>query len=142
MTSIEPVKLPQYSGGYSNSKLIKTTDGIFYTGMTRDEAKMIGRDKCLLRSDFEKVDKNKDNVLTNDEIMFERERQAHLCKWDAILCGIFALDDARHLIKGRVDLWNVLFCALFTGFAIDALNRKKKIEAANTELKNQLLANA
>lgn len=138
MTSVEPIKLPPSSGGYSNSKIIKAGNGVFYTGMTREDAAMIGRDKCLLRRDFGNLDKNGDNVLTNDEIMLERERQAHVAIYDAIICGLFALDDVISIIKGPSSFFNFLFGALFTGCAIDSLNKKKKLEAANEQLRQQL----
>ena len=63
MIITDRVNLPEVSGGYSNSKIIRTGNGVFHTGMTLDEARMIGRDKCVLRRDFSNIDKNKDLIF-------------------------------------------------------------------------------
>lgn len=139
--SVELVTLPRQSGGYSNSKSIKTINGIFYTGMTRNDARAIGREKCFLRRDFNNLDKNKDNVLTNDEIMQERERQEHMMGLDVILCGLFALNDVVSIIKGQAGFISFLFAALFAACAVDSLNSKQKAKAVNEELTKQLRVN-
>ena len=131
------INLPEVSGGYSNSKIIRTGNGVFHTGMTLDDARLIGRDKCFLRRDFNNLDKNKDNVLTNDEIILEREREAKMLKWDAILMGAFAVWDIVATIK-RPSIFNAVFAALFTGFSIDSIGRKNKMDNANEILKQQL----
>lgn len=137
MNITDRINLPEVSGGYSNSKIIRTANGVFHTGMTLDEARMIGRDKCVLRRDFENLDKNKDSILTNDEILLEREREAKMLKWDAILMGAFAIWDIVATIK-HPNLFNAIFAALFTGFSIDSIGRKKKMDNANAILKQQL----
>ena len=97
MNITDRINLPEVSGGYSNSKIIRTANGVFHTGMTLDEARMIGRDKCVLRRDFENLDKNKDSILTNDEILLEREREAKMLKLDAILMAGFAIYDNNYV---------------------------------------------
>lgn len=139
--STQPIMLPQQSGGYTNTKRVRTASGVFHTGMTLDDAKMIGRDKCVLRRDFSNVDKNGDNVLTNDEIMVERQRESKMLGFDAFLCGAFALDDWIRIFKGNRTVWNFAFAGLFTAFAIDSLSRKSKLKKINEDIKQQLMVN-
>lgn len=136
--STQPVMLPQQSGGYTNTKRVKTASGVFHTGMTLNDAKMIGRDKCVLRRDFGNIDLNGDNVLTNDEIMAERKRESKVLGWDALICGLFAADDWIRIARGGRGVLNFVFAGLFTACAIDSISRKKKLQKVNEEIKRQL----
>lgn len=141
MNIVNKINLPEASGGYSNSKMIRTTNGVFHTGMTLEEARLLGRDKCVLRRSFDKVDKNKDEILTNDEILAERDREAKMFGWDAVFMGAFAVLNIALLFK-RFNIFDVLFGGLFTTFAIDSISRKSKLKNVNEELKQQLYVNA
>ena len=110
--------------------VIRTTNGIFYSGMTLQDAKMIGRDKCTLRRDFSDLDKNGDLILSNSEIMQERKREAKRSVVEGAVMSVFALDDLLSLRKG-FSLWNVGFGLLFSFFAVEAFSRSKKIKESN-----------
>lgn len=120
-----------------NQPRIRTGSGVFYTGMTLQDAKMMGRDKCLLRRDFSNVDKNKDWILTNDEILKERDNEVKRLKFDALLSGALALWDGVATIK-KFSIWNAVFATLFGLMTVDSISRHNKLKAANEELKQQL----
>ena len=67
--------------------LITDATNRFYAGMTLNEAKRLGVDKSFWKRDFHNVDKNKDGVLSVDEILKERK---HSSNSDKIVAGIFA----------------------------------------------------
>ena len=133
-------QLPLYSNAISNSNIIHCSGGRFYTGMTRDEARQIGAEKNVFRRDFNNIDKNKDNVLTNDEILLERECEANRLKIDTVLCSLFALDDIFWAVKGSkgMRLFHSLFAALFAGIAISSVSQKKRMDATNDRLRQEL----
>ena len=114
--------------------VIRTTNGIFYSGMTLHDAKMIGRDKCTLRRDFSDLDKNGDLILSNSEIIQERKREAKRSVVEGAVMSVFALDDFFRLRKG-FSLWNVGFGLLFSFFAVEAFSRSKKIKESNEYIK-------
>ena len=136
----EIAQLPLYSNGISNSKMLHTASGRFYTGMTREEARQLGSEKNTFRRDFNNIDKNKDNVLTNDEILLERELEANRLKIDTVLCTLFALDDIFWAFKGNksMRLFHSLFAALFAGVAISSVSQKKRMDATNDRLLQEL----
>ena len=123
-----------------NQSQIRTANGVFYSGMTLNDAKMIGRDKCVLRRDFSDVDKNKDGILSNEEILNERDKEVKRLRVDALVMGAFGAYDAMSLTKG-FSLWNLVFAGLFTAFTVDSVVRSNKLAKANQELKQRLSIN-
>ena len=117
--------------------VLRTGSGVFYEGMTLADAKQIGRDKCLMRRDFSNIDKNKDNVLTSDEIMQERDKEVKRLRFDGFLASSFALMDAVSTFK-KFSLWNIAFATLFSLFAVDSFSRMKKLDSTNKSLKHNL----
>lgn len=67
--------------------LITDTSNKFYAGMTLREAQRLGVDKSFWRRDFHNIDKDKDEVLSVDEIMRERKRSSTS---DKVIASIFA----------------------------------------------------
>lgn len=57
-------------------KPITTDSREFYAGMTIDEAKKKKLDKSVFNRDFSDMDKNKDGILSNIEILQERKVEA------------------------------------------------------------------
>ena len=133
-------QIPLYSNGISNSRMIHSSSGRFYTGMTREDARAIGAEKNFFRRDFNNIDKNKDDILTNDEILLERELEANRLKIDTVLCSLFALDDIFWAVKGSkgMRLFHSLFAALFAGIAISSVSQKKRMDATNDRLRQEL----
>lgn len=123
-----------------NKPVIRTGNGVFYSGMTLNDAKMMGRDKCILRRDFSDVDKNNDGILSHEEILNERDKEVKRLRVDALVMGAFAAYDAIGLTK-RFSLWNLAFAGLFTAFTIDSVSRSNKLAKANQELKQRLSIN-
>jgi len=116
----------------AKGSVLRTASGVFYSGMTLHDAKMIGRDKCFLRRDFKKLDKNCDNVLTNDEIMLERDREVKRFKGDGIFIGLFALDEYVRLFKSSGGkIFNIIFAGIFTLGSINAFSKAKKLKESN-----------
>lgn len=137
MVSSTNIKLPEASGGYSNSKEIRTNDGVFYTGMTANNAKNIGRYKNILRRDFTNLDKNKDNILTNDEIILERERDAKMFLWDILLVGFFAAINIYSSIENKKFL-NFIFSGIFSLLTAESIILGSKVHKNNKKLKKEL----
>ena len=133
-------QIPLYSNGISNSKMIHSISGRFYTGMTREEARAVKSEKNFFRRDFNNIDKNKDDILTNDEILLERELEANRLKIDTVLCSLFAVDDIFWAVKGSkgMRLFHSLFAALFAGIAISSVSQKKRMDATNDRLRQEL----
>ena len=123
--------------GTINQSVLRTGSGVFYSGMTYNDAVLMGRDKCLLRRDFSDVDKNKDGILSNAEILQEREKEVKRLKIDSIIMGIFALTDAVATIR-RPSLWNLAFTTLFAGFTVDSISTKNKLQKANDIVRQQI----
>lgn len=76
---------------------IKTNTGTYYSGMTRNQ---IQGDKFIdkrVRERFDKIDKDKNGALSNDEIMLERKKEK--IKFGA-LAGLFL----AYLPIGCLDL--------------------------------------
>ena len=71
----------------NNSPIIFDATNRYYAGMTLSEAKKLGIDKSFWRRDFHNIDKNKDEVLSVDEIMKERKRSSTS---DKVIASIFA----------------------------------------------------
>ncbi len=128
-------------GSAINQSQIRTANGVFHSGMTINDAKMIGREKCFFRRDFSDVDKNKDGILSNDEILKERDNEVKRLRADALVMGAFGVYDAIGLTK-HLSLWNLAFTGLFTAFTIDSIVRSNKLSKANDDLKQQLSINA
>ena len=76
-----------FAGKYKDRSYITDPSGRFYAGMTIQEARLDGTDKCVWRRDFYNLDKNADGVLSVEEIFDERNRSL---KWHKISAGIFS----------------------------------------------------
>ena len=123
----------------SNEKVIKANAGTFYPGMTLQDAKAIGRDKCFFRRDFYNLDKNGDNVLSKEEVMKEREREAKVLLGDSILMGLFAIAEVIYLCKSP-KVANAAFTALATACSLSSLSSYKKKVKLNEEIKKEFFA--
>lgn len=100
-----------------NLESIKNSNGRFHVGMTRKEAQDKGVDKCTFRRDFYNIDTNCDGVLSLQEIMEERKRDANTEKWTAIGWGAFSiLDFATYRNKSSKIIWGIID-ALVIGFS-------------------------
>ena len=95
----------------NNSPIIFDATNRYYAGMTLTEAKKLGIDKSFWRRDFHNIDKNRDGVLSTDEIMNERKRAS---KIDKVMAGIFAGWGVVDAFTTKSKGW------LIAGLAIDA----------------------
>ena len=75
----------------SENITIFTNSKKFYSGMTLEQAKQKGIDKKFFGTDFEKIDFDKNGVLSNSEILHEREAEYKQIKAAPLLCGICAI---------------------------------------------------
>ena len=118
---------------------LKANGGTFYPGMTLQDAKAIGRDKCFFRRDFYNLDKDGDNVLSKEEVMKEREREAKVLLGDSILMGLFAIAELIYLWKSP-KVANAAFTALATACSLSSLSAYKKKVKLNEEIKKEFFA--
>ena len=101
----------------NNINSIHNSNGRFHVGMTLKEAQAKGVDKCTFRRDFYNLDKDCDGVLSLQEIMEERKRDANTEKWTAIGWGAFSiLDFATYRNKSSKIIWGIID-ALVIGFS-------------------------
>lgn len=120
-------------------KTLKANGGTFYPGMTLQEAQKIGRDKCFFRRDFRNLDKDKDGILSKEEVMKEREREAKVLLADSIIMGAIAIAELIYLWKSP-KVANAAFTALATVCSLSSLSSYKKKVKLNEELKKEFFA--
>lgn len=121
-----------------NSNLITNANGRFYAGMTLNEAKRNGTDKMLLRRDFGNIDKNRDGVLSVDEIIAERKRSASNNKGWAVGFGVTGLIDC---INDAFHSWGLALVGLvITGALVGLELREAKRTEEGTKRIESLLA--
>ena len=120
--------------------LIHNCNGRFHVGMTLEEAKARGVDKCTFRRDFRNLDKNRDGVLSVNEVMNERKRDANIDLLSAIGFGACAfLDNSKAWLL--FDSF-VTGANLFNYFAIKNQDKVYKKMIKNAEQNNRLNVNA
>jgi len=85
-----------FVGKYKSKDYNYITDpsGKFYAGMTRKEAELDGTDSSFWHRDFNNLDKDKNDILSVEEIFEERSRVSKNHKISAALFASFAALDA------------------------------------------------
>lgn len=121
------------------SKILKAGGGSFYSGMTLQDAKDSGLDKCFFRRDFSNLDKDGDNILSNEEIMREREREVKVLKADSIILGLCSIAELVFVCTAP-KISNVLVFALATAITFSTNSVRKKNEKLNEELRKEFFA--
>lgn len=124
---------------------ITTASGKFYSGMTAEVAKQQDLYKSKFSRDFNNIDKNKDGVLSDKEILMERKSEAKKKQFFGVVnVGILALDIlSRPLLKNKKSVLraNALDFALDIPFAIfGSVNivSAQKIKKENIEIEKRL----
>lgn len=84
----------------------------YYAGMTAEQAKANGTYRSFWSRDFKNIDKNKDGVLSVNEIMKERKRTV---RGNYIVSAIAAGFAVLDICTNKSKVW------LAVGLAIDAL---------------------
>ena len=115
----------------NNFGAIQAPYGRFYSGMTLREAKENGTDKSFWRRDFHNLDKNKDGVLSVNEIMKERKRESLI---DKITAGVFTVLGAHDLINSRNSKWKWFWLAIDGYIAVSSILRANRIDRENKEI--------
>ena len=119
----------------NNFGLIQAPYGRFYAGMTLKEAKANGTDKSFWRRDFRNLDKNKDGILSVDEIMKERKRESNLEK---ITAGLFAAFGLFDFIKSKPGAWKYFWIGVDAFIAGTSISRAHRIDKENRKIEQQL----
>ncbi len=91
---------------------IKDTNNKYYAGMTLNDAKLLGIEKSFWHRDFHNIDKDKNGILSVEEIMAERKRSSNS---DKVIAGIFAAWGVIDALTTKSKGW------LAAGLAFDAL---------------------
>ena len=120
-----------------NFSNIKAPYGRFYAGMTLKEAQLNGTDKSFWRRDFHNLDKNKDGVLSVNEIMKERKRESNIEKITALIFGAFGIHDLMTFNK-TPGVWKYLWLGLDALVTADSAMKAYKIDKKNQQIKQQL----
>ena len=116
---------------------VKDASGRFYAGMTIDEARKNGTDKSVWRRDFHNLDRNKDGILSVNEIMNERNRSSKLNKWGVCGIGLLGLLD---LLSNRDSKGWMLADLIIDGFLIISCARSAyKIDNGTKRIEEELL---
>ena len=102
---------------------ITTNNGKYYAGMTIDEAKN--------KKSFSKIDTNKDNFLSTDEIFTNRNKEAEASK----LAGIVSMGLA---IAGMLFMRFGILGALLFGEGYYLFRDYQKINSTSKQLKTML----
>ena len=139
---ISPVQNNQtnFIGKYKTNNYVADQSGRFYAGMTLEEAQLDGTDKSFWRRDFNNLDKDKDGVLSVDEIFKERDHAIYLHKIDAALFAIWGLFDLFTSSKHKklflfFDAIIILGDLLSIQNISDGNKRYKRMMAENSESK-------
>ena len=120
----------------NNLSFVTDPHGKFYAGMTLKEAQSNGTDKSFLHRDFHNLDKNKDGVLSVEEVMNERKRSSKVDKWTA---GIFGTLGVLDLFSNRSSkLWYALDLILDTYIVTTSLISAKRIDKGTERIENEL----
>ena len=111
----------------NNNVKITNCNGRFWEGMTLKEAQLNGVDKCKFRRDFYNLDKNRDGILSVNEVMNERERDAKIEKFSAIGFGTIGLMDYfTGGGKGKRAFWLGVdaLCAVMSWYSYNKINNE------------------
>lgn len=128
---------------------ITTASGKFYSGMTANIAKQQDVYKATFSRDFRDIDKNKDGILSAQEILQERKSEAGRKQfWGLMNVGILAIDLLSvPLIKNKKNLFKAdkidfLFDIPFAFFGITSIMSAQKIKKENKEIEKKLNVSA
>lgn len=119
----------------NNSPIIFDATNRYYAGMTLTEAKKLGIDKSFWRRDFHNIDKNRDGVLSTDEIMNERKRAS---KIDKVMAGIFAGWGIIDALTTKSKGWLITSLAIDAFFIYNFLSRARKNDKQTKEYENMI----
>lgn len=127
----------------NNMPLITDENNRFFAGMTLQQAKMNGTDKSWWRRDFHNLDKDKNGILSVNEIMNEREYSSRNNKIGAVLCaGLLALEilavkgsKGWSMVDSLVDI--VIESALTIGCISKAIKTDKQTKEYEEIIRNQ-----
>lgn len=122
----------------NNSPIIFDATNRYYAGMTLTEAKKLGIDKSFWRRDFHNIDKNRDGVLSTDEIMNERKRAS---KIDKVMAGVFAgwgIFDIIDSIKSKSKGWLIAGLAINSYLVFNCISRAVKNDKHTKEYENMI----
>ncbi len=127
----------------NNMPLITDANNRFFAGMTLQQAKINGTDKSWWHRDFHNLDKDKNGVLSVDEVMNERKCSSTRNKIGAVLCaGLIPLE--LFMVKGskgwlRVDslIDVVIGGALTIGCIGKAIKTDKQTKEYEEIIRNQ-----
>lgn len=120
----------------NNVSFVVDPHGKFYAGMTLKEAQKNGTDKSFWHRDFHNLDKNKDGVLSVNEVMNERKRSSKIDKWTA---GIFGTLGVLDLLSNRGSkLWYAVDLLLDAYIVATSLISANKIDIGTERIEEQL----
>ena len=126
----------------NNMPLITDANNRFYAGMTLAEAKRDGTDKSWWRRDFHNLDKNRDGVLSVDEVMNERKRSSRNNKIAAVICaGLLPLEImAMKGSKGWSQIDSLIDVVIASVLSIGCVGRAIKTDKQTKEYETQIQA--
>lgn len=125
----------------NNIPLITNANNRYYAGMTLKEAKAKDLEKSFWHRDFHNIDKNKDGVLSVDEIMNERKRSSTINKIIAVTFAGLGTIDLISNIKDGSKIGLLIDLALDTYIGYSAFNRAMKTDQKTKEYEQQLQKN-
>ena len=138
--NIDPTDHPNM--GIYNQNTLKTTTGVYYSGMTHNQIQGDTYVSNKIRKRFEKIDKNKDGVLSNEEIIDERKKET---KKAGILLGILALCTGAYwtgyVINGK-KMSDLIFSGAMTGLTLTQLVKIYKEAKENKEIETKFIGQA
>lgn len=136
--NIDPTDHPNTT--VCNQNTLKTTTGVYHTGMTYNQIQGDTYISNKVRKRFEKIDKNKDGVLSNEEIICERKRET---KNAGILFGILALGAGANwaiYLKNGKRISDLIFAGIASGLTLTQLGKLCTEAKENKELERKLAA--
>ncbi len=124
---------------------ITTASGKFYSGMNANTAKKQDIYKSKFSRDFCNIDKNKDGILSPEEILKERKLEAKRKEfWGLVNIGFLTLDLLSvSFFKGKnkvlkADKLDLLIDIPLGFLGISSLLNSQKIKKENKEIQKEL----
>ncbi len=123
----------------NNFSLITDASNRYYAGMTLDDARKLGIEKSFWRRDFHNIDKDKDGILSKEEIIKERRRSSKINK---ITAAAFAGLGIFEAITEKSKKWLIVTLSLDAFIIASALAKALKIDDKTKKYEYLLLQNS